>query len=108
MGKIKQENKKKKGKKKRGWDQIQWIRMRGGENKRKGKRRKEDRKKNQQKREREGKTIRGFRFSLRSTKIGSWVFVEVKGKVDPPIESYAWVPKSWSFVKLHEIENFPT
>ena len=49
-----------------------------------------------------------LRFSLRSTEIGSQVFVEAKGKVSPYIESYAWVSKSWSFVKLHEVENFPT
>ena len=29
-------------------------------------------------------------------------------KVDPRIASYAWVLKSWSFVKLHELGNFPT
>ena len=28
-------------------------------------------------------------------------------KVDPRIESYAWVPKSGSFVKLQEVKNFP-
>ena len=31
-----------------------------------------------------------------------------KRKVNPRIVSYAWVPKSWSFIKLHEVENFPT
>ena len=29
-------------------------------------------------------------------------------KVDPRIVGYAWVPISWSFVKLHEVGNFPT
>ena len=29
-------------------------------------------------------------------------------KVDPCNESYAWAPKYWSFVKLHEVGNFPT
>ena len=29
-------------------------------------------------------------------------------KVDPRIESYVWVHKSGSFVKLQEVENFPT
>ena len=29
-------------------------------------------------------------------------------KVDPHIAGYAWVPKSWSFVKLREVRNFPT
>ena len=47
-------------------------------------------------------------LSLRSTKIGTWVFVEARGKVGPRIESYAWVPKSWSFFKLHEVGNFLT
>ena len=32
----------------------------------------------------------------------------LRRKVDPHISSYAWVPKSWSFVKLHEVGNFPT
>ena len=47
-------------------------------------------------------------FSLRSMEIRPSVFVGVRGKVDPRIASYAWVPKSWSFVKLYEVENFPT
>ena len=29
-------------------------------------------------------------------------------KVNPRIESYAWVPKSWSFMKLRDVGNFPT
>ena len=49
-----------------------------------------------------------LRFFLRSTKIGPQVFVRTEGKVDLCDESYAWTPKSWSFVKLHEVENFPT
>ena len=40
-------------------------------------------------------------------KIGPYVFVGARGKVHSHIESYAWVQKSWSFVKLHDIENFP-
>ena len=47
-------------------------------------------------------------FFLRSTKIGPQVFVGTKGKIDLRDESYVWTPKSWSFVKLHAIENFPT
>ena len=27
-------------------------------------------------------------------------------KVDPRIAGYAWVPKSWIFVKLREVENY--
>ena len=38
----------------------------------------------------------------------SLFFVGVKGKVDLCIASYACVSKSWSFVKLHKIGNFPT
>ena len=63
-----------------------------------------------EKREREkgkrGKEV--FRYSLRSTKIKPSVFIGARRKVDPRIASYAWVPKSWSFVKLHEVGNFPT
>ena len=47
-------------------------------------------------------------FFLRSTKIGPQVFVGIEGKVDLCNESYTWTPKSWSFVKLHEVGNFPT
>ena len=61
------------------------------------------------KREREERgRERNSSFSLRSTEIGPSVFVRARGKVYPRIASYAWVPKSWSFVKLHEVENFPT
>ena len=47
-------------------------------------------------------------FFLRSMKIEQQVFVGTEGKVDLRDESYAWTPKSWSFVKLHEVGNFPT
>ena len=49
-----------------------------------------------------------IRFFLRSTKIGPQVFFGAEGKVDLRDESYAWTPKSWSFVKLQEVGNFPT
>ena len=52
-----------------------------------------------------------FFFSLLLFKIyGNWTigFHLSKGKVDLRIASYAWAPKSWSFVKLHEVGNFPT
>ena len=52
--------------------------------------------------------ISSFHFFLKSTKIGSQVFVGTGGKVDLRDESYAWTPKSWSFVKLHEVGNFST
>ena len=51
---------------------------------------------------------RNFTFSLRSMDIGPSIFVRARGKVDPRIENYAWIPKSWSFVKLHKVWNFPT
>ena len=51
---------------------------------------------------------RNFTFFLRSMEIGSSVFVGARRKVNPHIASYAWIPKSWSFVKLHEVGNFPT
>ena len=35
-------------------------------------------------------------------------FCQSKRNSLPHIESYAWAPKSWSFVKLHEVGNFPT
>ena len=41
-------------------------------------------------------------------KIGPRVFIGAEEKVDLRDESYAWTPKSWSFDKLHEVENFPT
>ena len=47
-------------------------------------------------------------FLFRSMEIGSRVFVGAESKVDIHDESYAWTPKSWSFVKLHEVGNFPT
>ena len=58
--------------------------------------------------ERERKGKRGFRFSLRYTKIGLSVFIRARGKIGPRNEGYAWVPKFWSFVKPQEVENFPT
>ena len=65
-------------------------------------------------REREREVERYFyfyfslRFFLRFTKIRPQVFVGTEGKVDLRDESYAWTPKSWSFDKLREVENFPT
>ena len=47
-------------------------------------------------------------FFFRSTKIGPQVFVGIEGKVDLREESYVWTPKSWSFVKLYVVGNFPT
>ena len=56
----------------------------------------------------EGEKIKVFHFSLRSTELGSMVFIGAKDKVHLRNESYAWAPKSWNFVKLHEVGNFPT
>ena len=58
--------------------------------------------------ERENGKKKVFRFSIRSTKIEPSVFIRVRRKVDPRIASYVCVPKSWSFVKLHEVGNFPS
>ena len=49
-----------------------------------------------------------LRFFFRSRKIEPQVFVGTEGKVVLRDESYAWTPKSWSFIKLHEVGNFPT
>ena len=49
-----------------------------------------------------------LRFSLRFTEIGPYVFIGAEDKVGLRDESYALAPKSWSFVKLHEVGNFPT
>ena len=47
-------------------------------------------------------------LSLRSMEIGPWVFVGARGKVGPGNKGYTWVPKYRGFVKLQEVENFPT
>ena len=47
-------------------------------------------------------------FFFKSMKIGPQVFVGTEDKVDLRGESYVWTPKSWSFVKLYEVGNFPT
>ena len=44
----------------------------------------------EQKREREKRKKKGFRFSLRSTKIRSSIFIGERGKVGPRNEGYAW------------------
>ena len=50
--------------------------------------------------------ISSLRFFFISTKIGPQVFIGAEGKVDSRSEGYTWVPKSWSFVKLHEVGIF--
>ena len=60
------------------------------------------RKKNSGKHGRKEK-MRERNLSLRSMKIGPSVFIRARDKVGPRNEGYAWVPKSWSFFKLHEV-----
>ena len=76
------------------------------ENKKNKKKKEERREKKMEQREK--KKNRVFCFSLRSTKIRSSVFVGARGKVHLRDASYAWVPKSRSFIKLQEVGNFPT
>ena len=72
---------------------------------RKGKKRGGDEKEeNGVERERERERERVFRF----TEIGPSVFVGARGKVHLRDESYTWVSKSGSFIKLQEVGNFPT
>ena len=71
-----------------------WIR------KKKEKKRKRDKERERaEERERE-KGKRGFRFFLRSTKIGQSVFVEARGKVHLRDKSFTWVRESGVFAKL--------
>ena len=60
--------------------------------------------------ERERERERGVRSSasLRSMEIRLLVFIGAKDKVHLCDESYVWVQKSWSFVKLNDVGNFPT
>ena len=73
-----------------GWDK--WVDKK--EKKKKERRRGENRKRRRESEKKKRK--RGFRFSLRSTKIGSLVFVGVRDKVHLHDGSYTWVPKSGS------------
>ena len=49
-----------------------------------------------------------FCFFLRFIEIGLSVFIGARSKFYLRDESFMWVPNSWSFVKLQEVENFPT
>ena len=67
-------------------------------------------KKEKERRERERERERGGREKKMEI-FPTFRWSELDGprrKVDSRIASYAWVPKSWSFVKLHEVGNFPT
>ena len=79
-----------------------WVDKRGEKERKReeGKNRGGNEQERDKEREREKKKKKAFRFSLRSTKIGLWVFVRARGKVGPRNEGYAWVPKSKGFVKL--------
>ena len=54
-------------------------------------------------RERGEKQIREIFPAFRRSKLNG-----SRRKVDLRNAGYVWVPKSWSFVKLREVENFPT
>ena len=88
---------------------IRWIKKRkGGKKERKHKkneRKKQTEREREREREREGreKQKREIFPALRRLELDG-----LRRKVDPHITSYAWVPKSWSFVKLHKVSNFPT
>ena len=84
-----------------------------GANRRKGKKQKERRRSKQGRRRKKldregrGRKRRGKKREI----FPEFRISDLDGsrrKVDPRIASYTWVPKSWSFVKLHEVGNFPT
>ena len=77
---------------------VRWM-IEGNKKKKKGEERKERKKNGERERERWREKHKG-RFSRCSDGL--------RRKVNPRIASYAWVLKSWSFVKLHKVENFPT
>ena len=76
------------------------------------KRRKENRREMRERRKRRGRERQREREEKKKREIFSaFRLSELDGprrKVDSHIASYAWVPKSWSFVKLHEVGNFHT
>ena len=73
-----------------GWTKSGGERGKGGKKKKKeGKKRKE-----------KERGVRSSNFSLEFAVIGPSILVGVRGKVGPRKESYVWVPKSLSFVKL--------
>ena len=88
---------------------MRWIR--------KGKKRRKEKKKrkgNKQGREKKSDIEREREREREKQKMGIFqAFRRLKldgprRKVDPRIARYAWVPKSWSFVKLRKVGNFPT
>ena len=88
---------------------IRWDEIRPKEKRNKRENRGKPRKKMRGKNRTEGKQTERERekmeiFSVfRRSKLDG-----LRRKVDPRIASYVRIPKSWSFVKLHEVGNFPT
>ena len=84
---------------------MRWIRK--GKKRRKEKKKRKGNKQGREKksdRERERKKQKRRIFqAFRRLKLDG-----PRRKVDPRIARYAWVPKSWSFVKLRKVGNFPT
>ena len=60
------------------------------------------------KKEKKRRGERGSSLSLDFPDIGLSFIIGAKGEVDPRNKSYAWVPKSRSFIKLQEVRGFPT
>ena len=109
----KRKKEKKKNKKMRKWK----MKRKGGEEQtkrkgnsvdKKGERRKEKKRRIERKTDKGREEERGRKeneiFPGMPTVGARWS----EKKVDSRIISYVWVPKSWSFVKLHEVGNFPT
>ena len=104
--KKKEGRKSKKKKKEFGWDKIRPKEKRNKKGKRRKakKEKKSDRGKANGERERNGREKKMEIFqTFRRLELD-----RPRRNVDPHIASYARVPKSWSFVKLHEVGNFPT
>ena len=107
--KIKWKMKKNKEMGREGSKQIEFGGISGPIRKKKKRKKREEergkRRKRSRERKKKGKGV--FRFSLRFMEIGLLVFVGARDKVHLRDESYAWVPKYRSFVKLKEVGNFP-
>ena len=59
--------------------------------------------KTERKREIERETQREIFSAFQQSKLD-----DQRRKVNPRIARYTWIPKSWSFVKLYKVGNFPT
>ena len=80
--------------------EVRWKKKEGNERNRTQRREKRKKKGEQKKKKKKKKE---FFLAFRQSKLDG-----PRRKVGPIIASYALVPKSWSFVKLHEVRNFPT